>query len=198
MLSGVHAQWEVVVHEIDGTDTRELLQASDPPEPHYRGFLSDVGIRGVTIRPSRPDELVAGNWSYDNVSRGEILATTQQIVNDFVTLQPIQSTFAFSPDAAGCPAGFGGKYIFDARLVNVSGQPLGLLAIEVNTLTRHNLLQNADGGVEGVGARLTVPAADGFTDGLLGPDEFVDVPFILCLRHRRPFTFVVDALGVVE
>ena len=197
-LSGVLAQWEVIVHEIDGTNRIELLQSSDPPEPHYLGFLSDVGIRGLTVRPSRPAELVAGNWSYDNVSRSQILPMTQQSVNDFVTLRPIHSTFTFSPNTAGCPAGFGGEFIFDARLVNVSDQPLRSLAIAVNTLTDGNLLQNADGGVEGVDARLTVPEADGFIDGLLGPHEFVDVPFIVCLRQRRPFTFVVDALGVLE
>jgi hypothetical protein len=73
-----------------------------------------------------------------------------------------------------------------------------LLAIEVNTLISDNLLQNADGGSGSVGARLTVPEADGFTDGVLSPDAFVDVPFIICLRQRRPFTFVVDALGGIE
>lgn len=53
-------------------------------------------------------------------------------------------------------------------------------------------------GSGGVNARLTVPEADRFTDGVLSPDEFVDVPFIICLWQRRPFTFMVDVLGAVE
>jgi hypothetical protein len=41
----------------------------------------------------------------------------QRIANDFVTFQSIQSTFTFSPNTTGCPAGFVGKFSFDARLV---------------------------------------------------------------------------------
>jgi hypothetical protein len=37
-----------------------------------------------------------------------------------------------------------------------------------------------------------------FTDGVLRPDESVDVLFILCLTQQRRFTFVVDVFGKVE
>jgi hypothetical protein len=59
-------------------------------------------------------------------------------------------------------------------------------------------LQNADGGPDGVGATLTVPQADGFADGLLSPEEAVDVPFVVCLQERSPFRFLVDVLGIVS
>jgi hypothetical protein len=70
--------------------------------------------------------------------------------------------------------------------------------VVVTTLTNGNLLQNADGEPGGVGARLTVPQRDGFIDGVLSSEEFVDVPFIICVTAREPFTFVVDVFGVVE
>jgi hypothetical protein len=124
--------------------------------------------------------------------------TSGVVVNDLVTFDPIQSSFTFTPDPTGCPAGFVGTFSFEARLTNSSKRSLSDLVVAVITLTNGNLLQNADGGLGGVGARLTVPQQDGFTDGMLSPDEFVDVSFIICLTEREPFTFVVDVLEVVE
>jgi uncharacterized delta-60 repeat protein len=119
-------------------------------------------------------------------------------VNALVSFDPIPSRFDFTPDPTGCPAGFVGKFSFEARLTNTSEGSLSDLVVAVTTLTNGNLLQNADGGPGGVGARLTVPQQDGFTDGRLTPDEFVDVPFIICLTVREPFTFVVDVFGVAD
>jgi hypothetical protein len=121
------------------------------------------------------------------------------IVNNLVIFQPIESTFTFTPNSAGSlDTALGGTFSFDARLVNASDQSLTLLAIQVTTLTNDNLLQNADGGPGGDNARLTVPQQGGFTDGVLSPDEFVDVPFIICLQERQPVQFVVDVLGVAD
>jgi hypothetical protein len=91
--------------------------------------------------------------------------------------------------------GFVGTFSFEARLTNISERSLSDLAVVVTTLTNGNLLQNADGGPEGIGARLSVPQEDGFSDGVLSPDEFVDVLLIICLTQRQPFTFVVAVLG---
>jgi hypothetical protein len=55
------------------------------------------------------------------------------------------------------------------------------LVVVVTALTYPNLLQNADGGPGGVGSRLMVPQQDGFSDGMLSPEGFVDVPFVTCL-----------------
>jgi hypothetical protein len=127
-----------------------------------------------------------------------ILINSGVMVNNLVTFDPVPSTFTFTPDSTGCPEGFVGKFSFEARMTNTSESTLTALVVEVTTLTNGNLLQNADGGPGSVGAQLTVPQQDGFTDGLLSPDEFVDVPFIICLTQRRSFTFVVDVFGIVE
>ena len=116
-------------------------------------------------------------------------------VNDRVTFEPIESTFRFTPDTTGCPVGFVGTFSFEARLTNTSASSLSNLVVEVTEFTGGNLLQNADGGPGGVGAQLTVPQQDGLTDGILSPDEFVDVSFLMCLTEREPFSFMVDVLG---
>ena len=120
------------------------------------------------------------------------------MVNDRVLFDPHRSTFSFTPTPKGCPAGFVGTFSFEARLRNRSVRPLTDLFVQVRNLTNGTLLQNADGGPGGIGARLTVPQADGFSDGVLGPRELVDVPFVICLTKQEPFTFVVDVLGAVE
>jgi hypothetical protein len=119
-------------------------------------------------------------------------------INDLVTFEPLQSTFTFTPDPTGCPRGFVGTFNFEARLTNSSERSLSDLVVTVTALTNGNLLQNADGGPAGVGARLTVPQEDEFADGILSPDEFVDVPLIICLTEQQPFRFVVDVLEEAE
>ena len=120
------------------------------------------------------------------------------VVNDLVTFDPIRSTFTFTPDPTGCPEGFVGIFSFEARLTNISERSLSDLLVAVTSLTNGNLLHNADSGPGGTGARLTVPREDGFTDGVLSPEEFVDVLFRICLTQRSPFRFEVAVLGAVE
>ena len=66
---------------------------------------------------------------------------------------------------------------------------------KVTHLTNGNLLQNADSD-RWSQATLTIPAAGGFSDGILNPGEFVDVPFIICLKEFQPFDFFVDVFGI--
>ena len=33
---------------------------------------------------------------------------------------------------------------------------------------------------------------------LLDPGEFVDMPFVICLKEHTSFRFFVDVLGIVE
>ena len=122
----------------------------------------------------------------------------QLVFNDFVSFEPLPATFLFTSDPTGCPEGFVGTFSCEARLTNSSERTLSALVVEVIALTGGNLLHNADGGPGGVGARLTVPQQDGFTDGVLTPGEFMDVPFIICLRRQQPFRLVVDVLGEAE
>jgi hypothetical protein len=123
--------------------------------------------------------------------------SVNKIVNDSVTFEPLTSTFNTTSDTTGCPSGFGGKFSFDARLTDQSSSPpLSDLVARVTTLTNGNLLENADGGPGAVGARLTIPKKDDFSDGVLSPGEFVDVPFSICLKDENPFSFFVDVLGL--
>ena len=132
------------------------------------------------------------------LSEAEILALFNcKIVNDFVAFEPLSSTYHFTTDTTGCPVGFVGTFSFEARLTNISASALSNLVVEATTLTNGNLLLNADEGPGGVSSHLTVPQLDGFTDGVLSAEEFVDVPFALCLRERSPFRFFVDVFGMI-
>ena len=91
-----------------------------------------------------------------------------------------------------------GTFRFEARLTNTSDSSLTDLVVVVTTLTNGNLLQNADGGPGGVGATVAVPQEDAFADGILSPEESVDVPFVVCLQEPSPFRFFVDVLGIVS
>jgi hypothetical protein len=108
------------------------------------------------------------------------------------------STQTTSDDPSGCPSGFVGKFSFMSRFTNTSNNSLSDLVVEVTELTNGNLLQNANAGPGGVGAILTVPNKDGFSDGILSPEEFVDVLFVICLKNKDPFKFFVDVLGIVQ
>jgi hypothetical protein len=121
-----------------------------------------------------------------------------KVVNDLVAFEPIPATFNTTSDTSGCPSGFVGKFGFDARLTNISGSSLANLVTQVTSLTGSNLLQNADTGPGGVGSRLTVPQRDGFADGVLTSGEFVDVPFVICLKQTQSFEFFVNVLGIVD
>ena len=142
-----------------------------------------AGIGGTGARPTR-----IASFRF---------ATCTVLINDLVSFQPLSSTFQTTSDTSGCPANFVAKFNFDARLTNKSSSvSLAKLAAKVATLTNGNLLQNADAGPGGIAATLTVPKIGSFSDGLLSPEEFLDVPFSICLKDTNPFDFFVDVLGL--
>jgi hypothetical protein len=149
--------------------------------------------------PSIPDEDFEGDpRNFGGAPDMGADETFVQKVNNLVTFVPIQSTFKTVTNTSGCPAGFTRKFSFKSRLTNISqDSDLYDLFAKVKTLTNNNLLQNADGGPGGVGSTLTVPKAGSFSDGELSPGEFVDVPFVICLKNRNKFSFFVDVLRVV-
>jgi hypothetical protein len=70
--------------------------------------------------------------------------------------------------------------------------------IEVESLTNENLLLNADAGPSGE----PKPTPEGFEQitltilgAPLGPGEFIDIPFVICLQEIKPFSFSVNVLG---
>ena len=120
-------------------------------------------------------------------------------VNDLVSFIANSSTYEFTSDTSGCPAGFAGKFSFQTMLIGKSTSPsLTGLILEVATLTNGNLLLNTDGGPGGAGSWMTVPKYMGNADGTLGPGEFIVIPFSLCLKQRKSFSFFVDVLGIAQ
>jgi hypothetical protein len=113
-------------------------------------------------------------------------------LSPFVSFNPIKSTFSTTRPTSACPAG---AFIFNARLTNTSSHSLSHLVVKVTTLTNGDLLQNADGGPDGAGAVLTIPASGAYADGVLGPGESIDVSFAICMVNRGAFNFLVDVLG---
>lgn len=137
---------------------------------------------------------------------GGLGAPKPEVVNDLVTFTPIRSTYTTTSDTSGCTPEEGpeveykGQFSFDATLTNKSNSAFSLseLVVEVTELTNDNVLQNADGGPGGVGARLTVSLDEDYADGVLSPGQSVNVHFIVCLTKIERFTFFVDVLGFKE
>jgi hypothetical protein len=168
--------------------TGQLVDRFILPNSHGQTY------RGLALDPSTG--LFYANFSDEGIRALKLTPT--DVVNDLVTFEPLASTFAFKPKSAGCPRGFAGIFSFQAWLSNISEHPLSDLVVEVTTITNGNLLQNADGGPGGKGALLRVPYKDGLSDGALGPGEFVNVPFQICVRQRKSFRFLVDVLSAAD
>jgi hypothetical protein len=156
-----------------------------PPDTDQRGFL----------RPAHGEN---GTGARCDIGAFEFNALPP-VVNSLVTFVPLTSTYQTTLETTGCPGGFAGTFRFTARLTAKASSPvLTDLRVQVQTLTNGNLLQNADGGPGGVGATVTVPQVGAFVDGILSPEDAVDVPFVVCLQEPSPFRFFVDVLGIVS
>jgi hypothetical protein len=153
---------------------------------HYPIYV-EVGDFNADGRP----DLATANHGTNTVSI--LLNTSSRLVNNFVTFSPLPETYVTSPDTKGCPAGFVGTFRFSARLTNRPTSPaLEDLMVRVTALTNANLVQNAEGDPAGVGAHVLVSRKQGYTDGVLGPKESVEVVFVTCLKKRAPFRILVD------
>ncbi|TVM00363.1 MAG: hypothetical protein CV087_14655 [Candidatus Brocadia sp. WS118] len=181
------------IEDVDGDGDMDLKLDFRVQEAGIRCDDTSLSLRGQTF----DGEAIAGV---------DFIKTEGCVINDLVSFQPIRSTYETISDTAGCTLVFDetsedvfvGQFSFDARLENKSNSSLTGLVVEVTKLTNGNVLQNADEGPGGVGSRLTVPVReDDYSDGVLGPGEFVDVHFIICLKDNKPFTFLVNVLGSV-
>jgi len=154
----------------------------------------------ATDQLDRPRPVDGGGFQGDGTATCDIGAVefypNVNLAVDFAPVSEGQTT----EDTAGCPSGFVGKFSFTARLKGETQDvpPLSDLFIEVETLTNGNLLHNAERGPGGVGAILTVPKTNQYSDGRLEKTEFVDVPFTICLKSFDQFEFFVNVFANVH
>lgn len=94
----------------------------------------------------------------------------------------------------GCPTSFAGKFSFDAALSNISDKTLSILNVKIDELTNNNLLLTTKELI-GEGDQFQVLKIDDYSDGYLNPDEYVNVPFTVCIENKKPFQFYVDVFG---
>ena len=112
-----------------------------------RDFWAGNAPHSITVGDFNADgraDLATANALSDTVSI--LLNTSVTVVNARVAFVPLPATFRTTSDATGCPSGFAGTFRFRARLTpRPTSPPLTRLAVVVTTLTRSNLLQNAEG-----------------------------------------------------
>jgi VCBS repeat protein len=97
----------------------------------------EVVLQSITVGGFNGDglpDVVTAN-AFSNTVSILLNNTPVVVVNDFVTFDPIRSSFAFTPDPTGCPAGFVGTLGFEARLTNASQRSLSNLIVAVTRIT---------------------------------------------------------------
>ena len=173
-----------------------------PAQVSHFGGLNDRGqfvgtyTRVLEWKPDLvylPGEFVPAKTEVVN-----FVATPQDVLNDFVSFTGSNSSFQTTADTVGCPAGFVGKFNFDASLTNTGQITLAHLMIQAKELTNGNVLQNADYAPGGVGATLSAFKNPSDAERVLSPGESVDIHFSVCLKDYNPFTFFVDVLGLTR
>jgi len=184
VVSGIAAVLLSLDQILTHDDVRKILTES--AEDLVGGVSEDT--------PGRDDFFGHGRVNMNDA----ITLALRDTVNNYVKFESMQSTFKTTPDTSGCPAGFSGKFSFQAQLTNISSATLSNLSAEVGVLTSENLLLRPKGDPDGVGARLPVPKSDDDSDGTLGPGETVRVPFVICLKRMEPFQFFVNVLGATH
>jgi hypothetical protein len=101
----------------------------------------------------------------------------------------------YSDTAGGlAPAGVCTIMLTVTNSTTVALRPLYFLVL---TLTNKNLLLNADGGPDGAGATVTVPAAALGADGKLTPGDAFTLSFKVGLKSLTPYSFYADIYGDV-
>jgi hypothetical protein len=168
------------------TQTHALLPGSPAIDAGGPDCLDTTGAPLPTDQRGQP-RLVDGNG--DGAAACDIGAFEFfPVVNDLVTLAPDLDT-AFDPmPVSGGPAG---TFTITATFINTSDTPLRFLFFTVTDLSGDNMLLNADGGIQGVGATRTPDVVD----RVLAPGETVAVDFVIGLHTPERFTFFVELFG---
>ncbi len=189
MVEATGPDGAVVNYSVSATDNVDVpvnVECSPPPD-----ILFPMG--SIIVHCTALDS--SGNRARDTFT---VTVSEPQVINDLVTFKAVGSSYKATAETSGCPTGFVGKFSFTATLTNTSSSTLFHLKVPCITLTKGNLMENADGGPGGEGATMTVPLMGDYSDGELSPGESLDVPFSICLKEWRPFSFFVDVLGMVE
>jgi len=195
----------IIVGDFNGDAKQDLVTSS--PHSHNITVLLGNGdgtfLAGGDFGPTGSSVVVIGDFNKDGAPdlAGDtvLLNDTEfqklKVINAFMTFRPEPTTFRTTIDPAACP-GFVGTFRYEALLMNGTGSPpLSSLSIQITTLTNGNLLQDSSGGLWRAGAILPVPGQNGFADGVLSPQEMVEVPFVVCLKNTEPFRLLVNVLG---
>jgi hypothetical protein len=211
LLDGVALGFVTAPSVVGSSFTTASMPVNIPGLLNRTGINLEFLLDGPTGSTVRVDNIVfpglingdfqAGNltgWNTAASGSGsigvDIVELQAELVNGKVRL--IKTTTAFS--STSCNSSPAGTFTITGTFRNISADDLFDLVFEVQSLTGGNVLCNADGGPGGVGSTHTVPLVGGFNDGKLAPGESVDVAFQIGLATRNRFTFLVDALGVVD
>src|SRR4029077_15053492 len=96
---------------------------------HFGVPLTSVEIRDILVSTGSPQ---LGNTAEHIGPRPYLrgaITRLSTVVNNLVSFAPIEASFRTTFNPAGCPSGFVGKFIFDARLTNQNNSALsGLTA----------------------------------------------------------------------
>ena len=161
---------EINLSDLDGTNGFAMNGIDTNDQSGYSvAAAEDINGDGI-------DDVIIG--AYDAAPNGQfgagesyvVFGTKPPPVNDLVAFVP-QPPVTTTSDTEGCPASFVGKFTFDAALTNISVNTLSKLQVDLDTLRGNNVLLT-DAGVVQEGETFPVPELDGYTDGLLSPDEW--------------------------
>ena len=139
-----------------------------------------------------------GDHSCDSTGL-DLTITTRELANSLVSFQPLRTTFRTTPDTAGCPVDSVAKFFFEARWTNTSTQSLSSGLVQVAEITSDDQLLRllTETGLITRGGAFPVPGIGAYADGVLSPQEAVDVQFVVCLKTLQSFQLFVDVLAQV-
>jgi hypothetical protein len=119
-------------------------------------------------------------------------ASRVEVVTPFVRLRSTATNTNVTNGPPLGPEGLVGIMTIRATFKNTSSTPIGTPFFAITGLTGGNVLLNADGGMAGVGGRLTPNVG---ADGVLSPGEPFVVEFDIGLWSLYRYTFFVDLWG---
>jgi hypothetical protein len=129
----------------------------------------------------------------------DLTITTLELANSLVSFQPLRTTFRTTSDTAGCAVNSIAKFLFEARLTNTSTQRLSSGLVQVAEIASDDQLLQLLTDTELItrGGAFPVPEIGAYADGVLSPQEAVDVPFTVCLKSLPRFRLFVDVWAQV-